>query len=162
MATSVKDSNGIKIVASNRRVTFDYALEERFEAGIALNGGEIKSIRAGKMDLRDAFVQVRAGEAWLVNAYIPTYELSTGFARADAKSNERRDRKLLLNKKEIFELQRGTEQRGYTVVATKAYLKKGRAKVEVALAKGKKTYDKRHDIARRDADRDIQRALRDR
>lgn len=162
MATSVKDSAGIKIVASNRRATFDYALEERFEAGMVLNGGEIKSIRAGKMDLRDAFVQVRAGEAWLVNAYIPAYELSTGFARADAKSNERRDRKLLLNKKEIYELQRGTEQRGYTVIATKAYLKRGRAKVEVALAKGKKTYDKRHDIAKRDADRDIQRALRER
>ncbi len=162
MATHVKDSADIKIVASNRRATFDYALEERFEAGVVLNGGEIKSIRAGKMDLRDAFVQVRAGEAWLVNAYIPAYELSTGFARADAKSNERRDRKLLLNKKEIHELQRGTEQRGYTVIATKAYLKRGRAKVEVALAKGKKTYDKRHDIAKRDADRDIQRALRER
>lgn len=158
---SPEDKTGIKVVASNRRASFDYALEERVEAGIALNGGEIKSVRAGKMDLRDAFVQVRAGEAWLVNAYIPTYELSTGFARSTAQENERRDRKLLLKKKEINELARGTDQRGYTVIATRAYLKRGRAKVEIALAKGKKQYDKRQAVARRDADREIQRALRE-
>lgn len=152
---------GIKIVASNRRASFDYALEDRFEAGLVLTGGEIKSVRAGKMDLRDAFVQVRRGEAWLVNAYIPTYELSTGFARSALLDGERRDRKLLLNKKEIVALWRGTEQRGYTVVATKTYLKKGRAKIEVALAKGKKQYDKRASIAQRDANRDVQRALRE-
>lgn len=159
---SPDDKTGIKIVATNRRATFDYALEDRFEAGIALTGGEIKSIRDGKMDLRDAFVQMRQGEAWLVNAYVPTYVLSTGFARTAALDGERRDRKLLLNKKELNELARGTEQRGYTVIATKAYLKRGRAKVEIALAKGKKQFDKRRDIAKRDADRDIQRALRER
>jgi SsrA-binding protein len=159
---SPDDKTGIKIVATNRRATFDYALEDRFEAGIALTGGEIKSIRDGKMDLRDAFVQIRQGEAWLVNAYVPTYVLSTGFARTAALDGERRDRKLLLNKKELNELARGTEQRGYTVIATRAYLKRGRAKVEIALAKGKKQFDKRRDIARRDADRDIQRALRER
>jgi SsrA-binding protein len=114
------------------------------------------------MDLRDAFVQIRSGEAWLINAYIPTYELSTGFARSAAQENERRDRKLLLRKKEIGELARGTEQRGYTVIATRAYLKRGRAKVEVALAKGKKQYDKRASVAKRDADREIQRALSER
>jgi SsrA-binding protein len=158
---SPEDKTGIKVVASNRRASFDYALEERVEAGIALNGGEIKSVRSGKMDLRDAFVQIRRGEAWLINAYIPTYALSTGFARDTALENERRDRKLLLNRKEINALARGTEQRGFTVIATRAYLKRGRAKVEIALAKGKKHYDKREAVARRDADREIQRALRE-
>lgn len=157
---SVKEQ--IKIVASNRRATFDYTLEERFEAGIVLTGGEIKSVRAGKMDVRDAFVQVRGGEAWLLNAYIPTYELSTGFARSEALSGERRDRKLLLHKKQILELARGIEQRGYTAIVTKVYLKRGRAKVEVVLAKGKKLYDKRQAMAKRDADREIRRALHDR
>ena len=160
-SASVKDSDGIKIVASNRRASFDYALEDRIEAGLVLTGGEIKSIRAGKMDLRDAFVQIRRGEAWLVNSYIPAYELATGFARTALLESERRDRKLLLNKKQILDLWRGTEQRGFTVVATRTYLKKGRAKVEVALAKGKKQYDKRADIAKRDANRDMQRALRE-
>jgi SsrA-binding protein len=159
---SPEDKSGIKVVASNRRASFDYALEDRFEAGIALSGGEIKSVRAGRMDLRDAFVQVRSGEAWLINAYIPAYELSTGFARSEAQGTERRDRKLLLRKKQIGELARGTEQRGYTVIATRTYLKRGRAKVEIALAKGKKQYDKRQSTAKRDADREIRRALRER
>jgi SsrA-binding protein len=161
MCAKAAESEGIKIVATNRRATFDYALEERFEAGLVLTGGEIKSVRDGKMDLRDAFVQIRSGEAWLINSYVPIYVLATGFAREAAQEHERRDRKLLLKRKEINELWRGTEQRGYTVIATKTYLKKGRAKIEVALAKGKKQYDKRADIARRDANRDIQRALRD-
>lgn len=150
-----------KIIATNRRASFDYTLEERYEAGIALTGGEIKSARAGKMDLRDAFVHIREGEAWLLNSYIPTYERSTGFARSTALDNERRERKLLLNRKEIAAIARGTEQRGYTIIATKAYLKRGRAKVEIALAKGKKLYDKRQDIAKRDANRELQRELRD-
>jgi SsrA-binding protein len=158
---SLEDKTGIKIVATNRRATFDFALEDRFEAGIALTGGEIKSVRAGKTDLRDAFVQIRSGEAWLVNCYIPAYALSTGFARSASLDGERRDRKLLLNRREISTIERGTEQRGYTVIATRLYLKRGRAKVEIALAKGKKQFDKRHDIARRDADREIQRALRE-
>ena len=162
MAAKNTEDTGIKIVASNRRASFDYALDERFEAGLALTGGEIKSVRAGKMDLRDAFVQVRKGEAWLMNAYIPTYERTTGFEVNKARSGERRERKLLLHKKEIHELWTGIEQKGFTSVATKAYLKKGRAKIEIALAKGKKQYDKRHDIAKRDAQRDIARALAER
>lgn len=100
-----------QVVASNRRASFDYALGERFEAGVVLTGGEIKSARAGKLDLRDAFVQVRNGEAWLVNAYIPIFERSTGFARDAAKGNERRDRKLLLHKREIAELEKGSPRR---------------------------------------------------
>ncbi len=154
---------GVKVVASNRRASFDYELGESYEAGVVLNGGEIKSVRAGKMDLRDAFVQVRRGEAFLVNAYIPTYSLSTGFARAEAESvGERRERKLLLHRKQISELRIGIDQKGFTAIATKVYLKKGRAKVVVALARGKKQYDKRQSIARHDAKRDIERALKER
>jgi len=154
---------GIKVVATNRRAGFDYELGESFEAGIVLNGGEIKSVRAGGMDLRDAFVQIRRGEAWLLNAYIPTYVRSTGFARAEAETlGERRERKLLLHRKEIRELKMGVEQKGFTAIATRAYLRKGRAKIVVALARGKKHYDKRETIARRDAKREIDRALKER
>ncbi len=158
---SDKDA-GIKVIATNRRASFDYELGERYEAGIALTGGEIKAIRAGRIDLRDAFVQIRNGEAWLVNAYVPHYEHSTGFARQGPLADERRARKLLLHKKEIAELARGTELRGYTIVPTRVYLKRGRAKVEIALARGKKLYDKRQTIAKRDAQREIERALRER
>lgn len=150
---------GVKVVATNRRAGFDYELGERFEAGIALTGGEIKSVRAGKMDLRDAFVTIRGGEAWLANATIPNYALSTGFS---AHADERRDRRLLLRKKQIGELDVATAQKGMTIIATRAYLKKGRAKVEIAVARGKKLYDKRHAIAARDAKRDIARALAER
>ena len=156
------DDTPIKIVASNRRASFDYELSDRFEAGIALTGGEIKSVRDGKMDLRDAFVLIRNSEAWLINAYIPAYTLSTGFAGSTARAGERRERKLLLNRKEIGTIDRNITQKGLTIIATKTYLKKGRAKVEIALARGKKQYDKRQSIAKRDADRDIARAMRDR
>ncbi|MCW1970031.1 MAG: SsrA-binding protein SmpB [Anaerolineae bacterium] len=153
------DDTPIKIVSTNRRASFDYELGERFEAGIALTGPEIKSIRSGKMDLRDAFVQVRQGSAWLLQAYIPHYEMANGFSR---KSEERRERILLLHRREIDKIRQGVEQKGFTAIATKVYLKRGRAKVEIALARGKKHYDKRESIAKRDAQRDIDRALRDR
>ncbi len=158
-ARTKNEDTEIKVVASHRRASFDYLLTEHFEAGIALQGGEIKSVRAGKLDLRDAFVMVRNGEAWLMNAYIPAYALATGFAGSAAHTGERRERKLLLRKKEIDDLYRGIDQKGFTCIATRAYLKRGRAKVEIALAKGKKHYDKRESIAKRDADRDIARAL---
>ncbi len=149
----------IKIVATNRRASYEYELGQRFEAGIALTGGEIKSIRAGHVDIRDAYVFIRNGEAWLLQAHIGAYALATGFSAA---KDERRERKLLLHKKEITEIARGTEQRGYTTVATRLYLKNGRAKVEIALARGKKLYDKRQAVARRESQRDIERALRER
>jgi SsrA-binding protein len=149
----------IKIVANNRRASYEYELGTRYEAGIALTGSEIKSIRAGHVDLRDAYVFIRNGEAWLLQAHIGAYALATGF---DAVKDERRERKLLLHKKEIIEIARGTEQKGFTTVATKLYLKKGRAKVEIALARGKKQYDKRETVAKRDAQRDIERAMRER
>ena len=153
------NSESIKIVAHNRRASYEYELGERFEAGIALTGGEIKSIRAGHVDLRDAYVLIRNGEAWLLQAHIGAYALATGFSAA---ADERRERKLLLHKKEIVEISRGTEQRGFTTVATKLYLKNGRAKVEIALARGKKQYDKREAVAKRESQRDIERALRER
>jgi SsrA-binding protein len=149
----------IKIVSNNRRAAYEYELGTRYEAGIALTGSEIKSIRAGHVDLRDAYVFIRNGEAWLLQAHIGAYALATGFG---AVKDERRERKLLLHKKEIAEIARGTEQKGFTTVATKLYLKKGRAKVEIALARGKKQYDKRETVAKRDAQRDVERALRER
>jgi SsrA-binding protein len=152
------DDTPIKIVASNRRASFDYELSERFEAGIALNGGEVKSVKAGKMDLRDAFVIIRAGSAWLINAYIAPYVMATGF---DKPLEDHRERRLLLHKREIAEIAKSIDQKGFTAIATKVYLKRGRAKIEVALARGKKTFDKRQTIAKRDAQRDIERALRD-
>jgi SsrA-binding protein len=153
------NDESIKIVANNRRAAYEYELSERFEAGIALTGGEIKSIRAGHVDLRDAYVYIRNGEAWLMQAHIGAYALATGFSAA---KDERRERKLLLHKKEITAIARSTEQKGFTTVATKMYLKKGRAKIEIALARGKKMYDKRETVAKRDAQRDIERALRER
>lgn len=148
-----------KTVASNRRASFDYELGERFEAGIALTGGEIKSVRAGKVDLRDAFVLIRAGEAWLLNASITPYSFATGF---DVSTDAQRERKLLLHKKEIAEIDREIARKGFTAVVTRIYLKRGRAKAEVALARGKKHYDKRASIADRDAKRDVARALKER
>jgi SsrA-binding protein len=147
---------GMKIVAQNRRAGFDYELGERFEAGISLTGAEIKSVRAGKMDLRDAFVSIRADGAWLINAFIAPYEQAkSGFLEYD----ENRERRLLLHKREMDEIDKGVGQKGFTAIATKAYLKKGRAKVEVALARGKKNFDKRAAIAKRDSQRDIARAI---
>jgi SsrA-binding protein len=153
------NDDSIKIISNNRRASYEYELGERYEAGIVLTGGEIKSIRAGHVDLRDAYVFIRNGEAWLLQAHIGAYALATGFSAA---ADEKRERKLLLHRKEITEIARGTEQKGFTTVATKLYLKKGRAKVEIALARGKRQYDKRQTVAKRDAQRDIERAIRER
>ena len=153
---SLDDKEPIKIVASNRRAGFDYELGERFEAGVALTGGEIKSIRSGALDLRDAFVQLRGGSAFLINAHITPYARATGFSKV---GEDHRALRLLLHKREILALGKGIEQKGFTAIATKAYLKKGRAKVELALARGKKHFDKRESIAKRDSQRDIARAM---
>ncbi len=152
-----KTESGIKIIAQNRKASHDYFLEDRYEAGIVLQGSEIKSIRAGRVSLKEAYVLVEGAQAFLVNAHIAAYDPA-----ARQNHDPLRARKLLLHKKEIAKMAEKSQQKGYTIVPLKMYLAKGRAKVEVALAKGKKTYDKRHDIARRDADRDIQRALRER
>jgi SsrA-binding protein len=146
-----------KTVAVNRRAGFDYEFLERYEAGMALTGSEIKSIRDGRVNLRDAFAQVRNGELWLNNLHIAEYPAANQFNHEPT-----RPRKLLLHKDEIAHLAGALEQRGLTLIATRLYLKDGRAKIELAVGRGKKSYDKRESIARREADRAIQRALRQR
>jgi SsrA-binding protein len=146
-------SEGIKIVATNRKAKFEYFLFEKLEAGIALKGSEIKSIRAGQISLAEAYVQINEREAWLMEAHIAPYEQSGKFFNHEP----RRPRKLLLHSDEIHKLWEGVRQKGTTVVPTRVYLKEGRAKVEIAVAKGKKLYDKRDAIAKRDAERDLRR-----
>ncbi|NPA27085.1 MAG: SsrA-binding protein SmpB [Chloroflexi bacterium] len=145
----------IRVVATNRNAKRDYQLGETYEAGIALQGTEIKSVRAGQVSLNDAFVLIDKNlEAWLVDAYIAPYE------RASRGNHDpRRKRKLLLHKKEILRLWNQVREKGMTIVPTRMYLKNGRAKVEIALAKGKKKYDKRRELARKEAEREIQRYL---
>ncbi|MAS34274.1 MAG: SsrA-binding protein [Anaerolineaceae bacterium] len=148
----------IKIVAKNRKAHHDYHIEETFEAGVVLMGSEIKSIRANKVSLREGFVQERDGEMWLMNVHIATYDEAGIFGHSDPL----RPRKLLLHKRQIDQLSSRTRERGYTIVPTMIYLSKGRAKVEIAIARGKKQYDKRETIAKRDAERQIRRALKER
>jgi SsrA-binding protein len=148
---------GIKIVATNRKATHDYAIEDRFEAGIVLLGTEIKSIRAGQANLREGYVQVRGTELWLVNTHIAPYD-PAGREGHDPL----RPRKLLLHHKEIAKLLTRIQERGYTIIPLKMYLKNRRAKVEIALARGKRQYDKRETIAKREAGRQIERALKER
>jgi SsrA-binding protein len=152
MSEGIKE--GIKIVATNRKAKFEYFLFEKLEAGIALQGSEIKSIRAGQISLAEAYVQINEREAWLMEAHIAPYEQSGRFFNHEP----RRPRKLLLHSDEIRKLWEGVRQKGVTVVPTRVYLKDGRAKVEIAVAKGKKLYDKRQAIAKRDAERDIRRS----
>jgi SsrA-binding protein len=144
-----------KNVAVNRKAYHDYAILERYEAGIALQGSEIKSIREGRVSLREAFVIVRRGEAWLINAHIAPYAMA-GYAQHEA----RRERKLLLHRKQIQELSRAVQTKGYTIVPLRLYLRDSLAKVEIALARGKKQYDKRAAMAEREAERAMARAMR--
>jgi len=148
---------GIKIVATNRQATHDYSIEDRFEAGIALLGTEIKSIRAGQANLREGYVQVRGDGLWLVNTHIAPYD-PAGREGHDPL----RPRRLLLHRKEIAKLLSRVQERGYTIIPLKIYLKNRRAKVEIALARGKRQYDKREAIAKREAGRQIERALKER
>ncbi len=145
----------IKVVATNRKAAHNYFLGERFEAGIALMGSEIKSIRAGRISLAEAYVQIDGQDAWLVDAHIAPYEHSSTF-----NHEPRRPRKLLLHRREIRSLWDDVRKKGVTIVPTRVYLKKGLAKVEIAVASGKKQYDKRQEIARRDAQREIERQVR--
>jgi len=145
----------VKVVASNRKASHEFFLMDRFEAGIALQGSEIKSIRAGQMSLAEAYVRVDGEEAWLENAHIAPYEQASFYNHAP-----RRPRRLLLHKKEIRKLWNEVRQKGGTIVPTRVYLKNGRAKIEIAVAKGKKLYDKRQSIAQRDVDRELAREFR--
>lgn len=149
-------SEGIKVVARNRRAGHDFFLEERLEAGLVLVGSEIKSIRQGKVSLQDGYVEARSGELWLLNVHIAGYEQAGIYGRVDPM----RPRKLLMHRKQIRELVARVRERGYTVIPTMVYLKDGRAKVEIAVAKGKRQFDKRQDIAKRDSDREMRQALK--
>jgi SsrA-binding protein len=145
------DSN-FKVVATNRKASHEYFLLERIEAGIALQGSEIKSIRAGQISLAEAYIRVDGDQAWLEDAHIAPYEHAGIF-----NHEPRRPRKLLLHKKQIHQLWNQIRQKGMTIIPLRVYLKDGRAKVEIAVAKGKKLYDKRDTIAKRDAEREIER-----
>lgn len=150
-------TDDIKIIASNRKAGFEYTLLERFEAGISLQGSEIKSIRAGQISIQEAYIDVENGkEAWLLEAHIAPYEQAGKYFNHEPL----RKRRLLLHKKEIRELWNNVRIKGMTIVPIKVYFKNGRAKIEIALAKGKKAYDKRATIAKRDEARDKERAMR--
>jgi SsrA-binding protein len=147
---------GDRMIASNRKAYHDYFIEDTLEAGLVLQGSEIKSVRAGKVNLRDSYVTIRNDEAWLVGAHI------AGYAQASYDDHEpRRDRKLLLHRMEIDRWLARAEQRGYTIVPLRLYLKNNRAKVEIGLARGKQQHDKRAAIAERDVQRDIDRAIKE-
>ena len=150
-------TGGTKPIAENRRARHDYHLLERLEAGLALTGTEVKSLRAGQASLQRAFADVRDGEIWLVGAHIPEYAQGNL-----ANHDPDRDRKLLLHRREIDSLLGKVRERGLTLVPTRLYFKNGRVKIEIALARGKEARDKRRDIAERDARRQIDRALKER
>ncbi|HEX2044697.1 MAG TPA: SsrA-binding protein SmpB [Gaiellaceae bacterium] len=150
-------AGGTKLIAENRRARHEYHLLERFEAGLQLTGTEVKSLRAGHVTLQRAFADVRDGEVWLVGAHIPEYAQGN-----IANHDPDRDRKLLLHRREIASLIGKVQERGLTLVPTRLYWKDGRAKIELALARGKEARDKRRDIAERDARRQIERALKSR
>lgn len=145
----------IKVVATNRKASHEYFLLERLEAGIVLQGSEIKSVRAGQISLAESYIQVDSHEAWLVEAHIAPYEQANRF-----NHEPRRPRKLLLHRQEIRRLWNQVRQKGVTIVPTRVYLKEGRAKIEIAIAKGKKLYDKRETIAKRDMQREAERDFR--
>lgn len=148
---------GRKVVAVNRKARHDYIIEESYEAGIVLTGTEIKSIRAGKINLQDSFARVEGGEVWVQNVHISPYEAGNRY-----NVEPRRPRKLLLHRREISRLLGKVQQKGLTLIPLSVYLKGGRAKVEVGLARGKRDYDRREDIARRTAERDVQREMSER
>jgi SsrA-binding protein len=143
------------IIARNRRARHDYHIEDVIEAGLVLTGTEVKSLRAGRASLTDGFGQLTDGELWLLGVHIPEYTQGTW-----TNHEPRRPRKLLLHRKEIDRIASKTAEQGLTLVPLSLYFKDGRVKVELAVARGKRAYDKRHDLAQRDAAREVERALR--
>jgi len=153
---SIHMTEDIKVVATNRKAGFEYFLLDRFEAGLSLQGSEIKSIRAGQISIQESYVEIENGQqAFLVEAHVAPYEQANRF-----NHDPRRKRRLLLHKKEIRKLWDNVRIKGMTIVPTRVYLKNGRAKIEIALAKGKKAYDKRASIAKRDEARSAERETR--
>jgi SsrA-binding protein len=151
----VAAEDGKKIIASNRRARHDYAIEDVVEAGLVLTGTEVKSLRAGRATLTDGFGQITDGEAWLHGVHIPQYTQGTW-----TNHEPRRTRKLLMHRKEIDKLSRSISERGLTLIPLSLYFSGGKVKIELGLAHGKRTYDKRHDLAKRDAAREVDRELR--
>ena len=154
-AQSGKSQQGRKLIASNRRARHDYTIEDVVEAGIMLTGTEVKSLRAGRASLTDGYAMITDGEVWLHGVHIPEYAQGTW-----TNHEPRRVRKLLLHRKEIDRLERSTAESGLTLVPLSLYFYDGKAKVELAVARGRRTYDKRQELARRDASREVERALR--
>lgn len=152
-----KSSPEVRVVASNRKAYHDYTIEDTIEAGIVLIGSEIKSIRAGRANLRDGYAAIENGEVWMHNVHIAPYDPASRYGH-----EPRRKRKLLLHKREIARLSRRVQEKGYTLVPVRLYLRGNLAKVELALARGKRQYDKRTAIAERDARRRAERAMRER
>ncbi len=150
-------AENIKVMAQNRKARHDYFIEETYEAGIALKGTEVKSIRGGKINLKDGYAKVENSEVFLYNVHISPYEQGNIF-----NTDPMRVRKLLLHKREIRKLIGYVQQKGYSLIPLRAYLKNGKVKIELAVARGKAQYDKRETIAKRDADRRIQKELRER
>jgi len=148
---------GVKVVATNRKAHFEYFLLEHFEAGISLQGSEIKSIRAGQMSLAESYVRIddQGHEAWLMSSHIAPYDPASRY-----NHDPLRPRRLLLHKKEIRELWYAIRQKGVTIIPVQVYLKEGRAKIDIAIAKGKRLYDKRQEIAKRDMQREVEREHR--
>lgn len=155
MPSKKDDAPGDKVITTNRRAYHDYFVDEKVEAGIVLTGTEIKSVRDGKITLSDGYARINNGEAWLENVYVAPYEQG-----ARENPEPRRRRKLLMHRREIVDLGAKVSQKGFTLIPLRVYLKGGRAKLEIGLARGKHTYDKRQSIAERDSKREIERALR--
>ena len=154
---SLPHQQGIKIISTNKKAFHDYFVEERYECGIVLFGTEVKSIRLGKVNLKESWAQIRKDEVWVEGMYISPYEQGNIFNR-----DPLRPKKLLLHKKEILKLNSLVMRQGYTLVPLEIYLKDGRMKMQLGLCKGKQLHDKRSSLAKRDSDREIQRALRNR
>ena len=152
-----KRGGGDDTIAVNRRARFDYQIDETIEAGLVLQGTEVKSLRAGKASLAEAFATVRGDEAWLVQAHIPEYEFGNR-----ANHDPTRQRKLLVHRREIEQMAKFTQEQGRTLVPMRLYWKGGKAKLLIGLGVGKARHDKRQDLAKKDADRQIQRAMRER
>jgi len=150
------ESNGYKVVTDNRKARYLYEILDTYEAGIELKGTEVKSIRAGRVNLQDGYALLRGGEAWLINVHISPYENTGTFFNHDP----RRTRKLLLHRREINKLIGQVEQKGLTLVPLKLYLKRGKVKVLIGLGRGKKLHDKRETVRRRDDERSMRRAMK--
>ena len=150
-----KTTRGLKIITVNRKASFNYFFKELLEAGIVLKGSEIKSVRSGKINIAESYAVEKEGEIFLVNSHIPIYK-HAGYSNHNPYS----ERKLLFNKKEINKLMGRINEEGFTLIPTKMYFKKGKAKIEIAVAKGKKNFDKRHAIKKRDWDKEKARFFR--